>query len=71
MMNMMTDDRYKELMVQAGLPNSRSLLQVLRQCALESALDERNKLMTKYNQLYADAKTPTASDVAKVFAAYS
>ena len=64
----MTNERYKELMVQVGLPNSRSLLLALQQCAMESALDERNKLMTEYNRLYADGKTPTAGDVAKFFA---
>ena len=64
----MNDERYKELMAKVGLPNSSSLLQALQQCAMESALDERNKLRTKYNQLYADGKTPTAGDVAKVFA---
>ena len=63
----MNDERYKELMAKVGLPNSRSLLQALQQCAMESALDERNKLMTKYNQLYTNNKTPTAGDVAKVF----
>ena len=64
----MTDERYKELMAQVGLPNSRSLLQALQQCAMESALEERSKLMTEYNRLYMDGKTPTAGDVAKVFA---
>lgn len=38
---MLTDDRYKELMTDVGMPNSRSLLQALRQCAMESAIAER------------------------------
>lgn len=38
---MLTDARYKELMIGVGMPNSRSLLQALRQCAMESAIAER------------------------------
>jgi hypothetical protein len=38
---MLTDDRYKELMADVGMPNSRSLLQTLKQCSMESALTER------------------------------
>lgn len=37
----MKDERYKQLMNDVGLPNSRSLLQALKQCAMESALEER------------------------------
>lgn len=38
----MTDERYKQLMEQVGMPNSRSLLQALQQCAIEAAIEERN-----------------------------
>lgn len=38
---MLTDERYKQLMNDVGLPNSRSLLQALKQCAMEAALSER------------------------------
>lgn len=38
---MLSDERYKQLMVDVGLPNSRSLLQALKQCAMEAALSER------------------------------
>lgn len=38
---MLTDERYKQLMEDVGLPNSRSLLQALKQCAMEAALSER------------------------------
>ena len=64
----MKDERYKELMDNVGLPNSHVLLQALQQCSMESALEERNNLMKEYHRLYEDGKTPTAQDVAKVFA---
>jgi len=38
---MLTDERFKELMYDVGLPHSRSLHQALRQCATEAALEER------------------------------
>jgi len=38
---MLTDERYKQLMEGVGLPNSRSLLQALKQCAMEAVLSER------------------------------
>jgi hypothetical protein len=38
---MLTDERYKQLMEGVGLPNSCSLLQALKQCAMEAALAER------------------------------
>jgi len=37
----MNDDRYKQLMEQVGMPNSRSLLLALRQAANEVAQEER------------------------------
>lgn len=37
----MNDERYKQLMESVGLPNSKSLLQALKQAAMESALEER------------------------------
>ena len=41
---MISDERYKELMVQVGMPNSRSLLSALQQVAseVEQACTERN-----------------------------
>ena len=39
----MNDDRYKELMVQVGMPNSKSLLIALRQVANEVAQNYENK----------------------------
>ena len=42
---MLTDERYKQLMEDVGLPNSRSLLQALKQCAMEAALSERAVLV--------------------------
>lgn len=38
---MLTDERYRQLMKDVGLPNSISLLQALKQCAMEAALIER------------------------------
>ncbi len=35
---MLIDERYKELMEQVGLPNSRSVLQALKQAAMEGAV---------------------------------
>ena len=38
---MLTDERYKQIMIGCGMPNSRSVLQALQQCAMEAALAER------------------------------
>jgi len=38
---MLSDERYKKLMEDVGLPNSKSLLQALKQCAMEAVLNER------------------------------
>jgi erythromycin esterase-like protein len=40
---MLTDERYKQLMAQVGMPDSRSLLQALKQAAMESAIKEREE----------------------------
>lgn len=40
---MISDDRYKQLMIILGMPRSQSLLQALKQVAMESALDERER----------------------------
>ena len=40
---MLTDDRYRELMADVGLPNSQSLLQALQQCAMEATVAERER----------------------------
>jgi hypothetical protein len=48
---MISEERCKELMSDAGMPNSRSLLQALQQCAMEAALAEREecaKIAEKY-----------------------
>ena len=37
----MTDKRYKELMIQCGMPDSNSLLQVLKQLANEIEQDKK------------------------------
>lgn len=48
--NMLTDERYKQLMVDVGMPNSRSLLQALQQSAKEAiALYVRNNPTTDEN----------------------
>ena len=38
---MLSDERYKQLMEAVGMPNSRSLLAALYQCATEATLIER------------------------------
>jgi len=38
---MLTNERYKQLMEHIGAPNSRSLLQALKQVAMEATLKER------------------------------
>lgn len=38
---MITDERYQQLMSSIGMSNSISLLQVLKQCAMEATLIER------------------------------
>lgn len=41
---MMNEERYKELMAQTGMPDSRSLLQVLKQAVMEATLEERFRM---------------------------
>ena len=48
---MLKDERYKQLMEGVGLPNSRSLLQALKQCAMEAVLSERAVLKKLGEQL--------------------
>lgn len=38
---MLTDERYEQLMSDVGMPNSRSLLQALKQCDMEATIAER------------------------------
>ena len=38
---MLSDERYKQLMEAVGMPNSRSLLAALQQCAMEATLNKR------------------------------
>lgn len=40
----MTDERYKQLMEQVGMPNSRSLLQALQQAVNETEIEYSKKL---------------------------
>ena len=40
---MITDDRYKQIMSDLGLQNSLSLMLALKQIAMESALNERER----------------------------
>lgn len=40
---MLTDERYKQLMEDVGMPNNRSLLQVLKQAVMEATLAERER----------------------------
>ncbi len=40
---MLTDERYKQLMESVGMPNSRSLLQALKQAVMEATLKERER----------------------------
>lgn len=42
---MLTDERYFQIMESLGLPNSLSLLLALKQCAMEAALLERDKML--------------------------
>jgi hypothetical protein len=46
--HMLSDERYRELMQQVGMPNSRGLLCVLRQCAIEAAICERQRIAQWY-----------------------
>ena len=39
----MTDERYKKIMADLGMPNSKSLLSALREAGHESALIERRR----------------------------
>ncbi len=43
---MLTDERYKQLMADVGMPNSISLLQALKQAAMEATLKEREACAT-------------------------
>lgn len=49
---MLSDQRFQQLMEQVGLPNSRSLLQALRQCAMESAMEERRSMQSAASSLW-------------------
>jgi len=62
---MITEERYKQLMQDVGMPNSRSLLQALRQCAMEAALAEREECAKVCEELIAfdmDDPGQTAAD---------
>lgn len=39
----MTEERYKELMAQVGMPQSQSLLRALQQAVMEATLEERER----------------------------
>ena len=53
----MTDERYKQLMNDVGLPNSRSLLQALRQTVMEATLEEREACAEVAERYEPDEKT--------------
>ena len=47
---MLTDERYKQLMADVGMPNSRSLLQALKQAVLEATLKEKERCADKCSE---------------------
>lgn len=51
---MLTESRYQELMEKVGMPNSRSLLAALRQCAREAAQIEREECAKVCDNLTCD-----------------
>jgi hypothetical protein len=51
---MISDNRYKQLMEQVGIPNSLSLLQVLKQVENEATY-EKNKLLDEACQVLESA----------------
>lgn len=55
---MLSDARYKELMQQVGLPDSRTLLQTLKQCANEAARVERECCAYIAESFEPDEKSP-------------
>lgn len=59
---MLSDERYKKLMEYVGLPNSRSLLQALKQCAMEAVLNERAVLAKASLIDHWAFKNPGAAD---------
>jgi len=53
---MISEDRIKQLMEQVGMPNSMSLCQAFRQCAMEATMVERDRcceVITQQNALLA------------------
>lgn len=51
----MTDERYKKIMADLGMPNSRSLLQALQQVANEAAQEVRAAERERFINALADA----------------
>lgn len=47
---MINEERYKQLMNNVGLPNSRSLLQALQQCAMEATIEVREQLQASQEE---------------------
>ena len=64
---MLTDKRYKQLMINVGLPNSRSLFLALQQCAIESSIDEQNRILNKFKELKSFYLDQDRSDQEKAF----
>ena len=69
---MITDERYKQLMVDVGMPNSRSLLRALRQVAVEATLLEREacamECEVNLKSLYLSQGRPASEEVLLVAA---
>ncbi len=59
----MTDERYKELMEQVGMPNSHSLLGALRQVANEVAQEVHREYK---KQIFAALDAPTMGDMENI-----
>jgi len=55
---LLTDERYKQLMEEVGLPNSQRLLIAFRQCAREAALAEREACARVAEAYEPDEKLP-------------
>lgn len=53
---MISNERAMQLMKQVGMPESRSLLQALRQCDMEARADERNKISKLVSELLSKIK---------------
>ena len=55
----MTDERYKKIMADLGMPNSRSLLQALQQVANEAAQEVRAAERERWQRIATNAQAVT------------